>query len=170
MIDLNKNKIYLILILLFFLIIFIYINTSQSMDLNIVKDAIKMSINGKNIKYNEYLTKESSSTKPVIRFSKNPYKKYTIIMIDPDAPSPSNPINKYHLHWLIINNDQTIMEYSGPSPPLHSGTHRYYTCIFEQEEELYLSNNYPRSKFDLENFVSDNKLNIKGCFKFNVVG
>lgn len=144
------------------------------MNLEKVKESIQMNIDGKNIKYNEYLTKKSSSTKPIIKFTKSPSKKYTIIMIDPDAPSPKNPIYKYHLHWLIVNNNETVVEYSGPQPPLNSGTHRYYTCIFEQEDELSLSqlksNNYPISKFDLESFVAANKLKIIGCFKFNVIG
>ena len=52
-------------------------------------------------------------------------------MIDPDAPSRTNPIKANWLHWMIINTGfdksghllqgQTIWEYYGPAPPKGSG-------------------------------------------------
>ncbi|KAI0496283.1 hypothetical protein KFK09_022597 [Dendrobium nobile] len=34
-------------------------------------------------------------------------KYYTLVMIDPDAPSPSNPTNREHLLWLVTDIQET---------------------------------------------------------------
>ncbi len=119
--------------------------------------------------YNDLTSKSITNIEPIISFSKVPGKLYTTIIVDPDAPSPDNPINKYHLHYLQINNNRVINQYSGPNPPINSGIHRYYTCVFEQDYRLEL-NQFPRAKFDLNKFVRDNKLKLVGCFKFRVKG
>ena len=106
-------------------------------------------------------------------FNKEEKKFYTIIIIDPDAPYPSNPIYKYMLHMLVTNNDNIVVKYMGPNPPVDSEPHRYYTCIFEQTviiEKTPKFPKFPRSNFDLKQFVLDNKLKIIGCFKFRVKG
>nr|QLM02185.1 flowering locus T 1C_1 [Miltoniopsis roezlii] len=28
---------------------------------------------------------------------------YTLVMVDPDAPSPTNPVNREYLHWLVTD-------------------------------------------------------------------
>jgi len=140
------------------------------MDLNFNKTNIKFLFDSKNINYNDLLTKEESSTKPVIQFNKEKDKLYTIIIIDPDAPYPSKPSNKYMLHMLITNNDNEVVEYMGPNPPSDSEPHRYYTCIFEQDTLIENTQTFQRPRFNLENFVTVNKLKIIGCFKFRVHG
>ncbi len=145
------------------------------MDLDNYKNFVKLSFKDK-INYNDMLTKQASSTKPNIQFKKDPNKLYTIITIDPDAPSPSNPIYKYFLHMLTVNNSDknsdTIMEWTGPDPPKGSKIHRYYTCVFEQPNKIDVNTNQidSRPKFDLNSFVKSNNLVIKGCFKFRVEG
>jgi phosphatidylethanolamine-binding protein (PEBP) family uncharacterized protein len=142
------------------------------MDLNNYKNFIELSFGSSKIKYNDMLTKQASSTKPNIKFTKDPSKLYTIITIDPDAPSASNPIYKYFLHMLIVNNSDIIMEWTGPDPPTGSNTHRYYTCVFEQVSPIDINkiSIKSRPKFDLNTFVKSNNLVIKGCFKFRVEG
>lgn len=34
---------------------------------------------------------------------------YTLVMIDPDAPSSANPTLRYILHWMVINIQVTIL-------------------------------------------------------------
>jgi len=48
-------------------------------------------------------------------------------MIDRDAPISHN--GNVYLHWLKMNNNQTIKPYYGPHPPPNSGSHRYYICL-----------------------------------------
>ncbi|WVZ06137.1 hypothetical protein V8G54_019483, partial [Vigna mungo] len=63
---------------------------------------------------------------------------YTLIMVNPDAPSPSHPCMKEYLHWLVTNIPATtaasfgheIVEYESPRPT--SGIHRIVLVLFRQ--------------------------------------
>ena len=146
----------------------------MDLKLDLKKTDITFLFGSKKIFYNDLLTKEETSTKPIIQFNKEKNKLYTIIIIDPDAPYPSKPKYKFMLHMLVTNNDNVndnvndneVVEYLGPNPPADSDPHRYYTCIFEQTAIIEKTKKFPRPNFDLKQFVSDNKLKIIGCFKF----
>ncbi|XP_057436600.1 protein HEADING DATE 3A-like [Lotus japonicus] len=63
---------------------------------------------------------------------------YTLIMVDPDAPSPSDPNMREYLHWLVTNIPATtgsgfgqeIVSYENPRPT--SGIHRFVFALFHQ--------------------------------------
>ncbi|KAL0903955.1 hypothetical protein M5K25_026019 [Dendrobium thyrsiflorum] len=63
---------------------------------------------------------------------------YTLVMLDPDAPSPSDPSLKEYLHWLVTdipgttgaNFGHEMMCYESPRPSC--GIHRYVFVLFEQ--------------------------------------
>jgi phosphatidylethanolamine-binding protein len=116
------------------------------------------------------LSFEEVQKMPTIKFNKDPNKLYTIIMVDPDAPSRKNPIYKYWLHWLIINNHDIIAPYHPPAPPAGSGRHRYYFYLFEQKSvsnKDKLNNLYEeRNNFNLENFIVKYNLNQINCVYF----
>lgn len=135
---------------------------------------INFYFDSKKILYNEILTKEESSMIPDISYPRLKNKLYTIIMVDPDAPIKTNPTKKYMLHWLVVNNDKNVVDYKGPNPPSGSGFHRYYTCVFEQNEsisvEKYNYLNTSRPNFNIIKFSTDNNLKIVGIFKFKVIG
>lgn len=64
-------------------------------------------------------------------------------MVDRDAPSRSVPILGEINHWLvgnIVGNNVTtgdvIAEYSGPTPPIGTGLHRYAVLVFKQTGKL----------------------------------
>ncbi|XP_038975238.1 protein HEADING DATE 3A-like [Phoenix dactylifera] len=38
---------------------------------------------------------------------------YTLVMVDPDAPSPSNPTHREYLHWLVTDIPETTDASSG---------------------------------------------------------
>jgi phosphatidylethanolamine-binding protein (PEBP) family uncharacterized protein len=115
-----------------------------------------------------YPLKLFESNKLEIKSMIDPTKIYTIMILDEDAPSKSNPINKYMIHLLIINNKTTIFDYNTPNPPANSGLHRYYVLIYEQTNQIDKSNITinSRPKFDLDNFVSKHKLNLFDKFMF----
>lgn len=83
----------------------------------------KVIINGQNIDNGQKIIFEKSQDvpKPIFDIGDNEY--YTIAMVDPDAPSRENPIYKYFLHMLIVNNYQTLVSFQPPSPPKGSGYH-----------------------------------------------
>ncbi|CAI7784924.1 unnamed protein product [Closterium sp. NIES-54] len=70
---------------------------------------------------------------------------YTLVMSDPDAPSPDNPVAAEWLHWLVVNipgattlphssAGDLVTAYKGPSPP--TGVHRYVLSLFHQPHRL----------------------------------
>lgn len=124
----------------------------------------------KPVKCGEKLEKNITENHPQIEWNKDPNKIYTIIMFDPDAPSPKNPTKKNFLHWLIINNDKTINSYTPPSPPHGSGNHRYFVAIFEQDDNIKDITEFPREKFDVKKFAKDHNLQIYALTKFVVEG
>lgn len=90
---------------------------------------------------------------------------YTIIIIDHDAPYPSNPIYKYKIHFMLCNSNQEIFKYKGPSPPEDSEPHRYTILIYSQDERI---TKFPEdtSNFNLDNFVFKNDLHLLDEFTF----
>jgi len=105
---------------------------------------------------------------PKIKSNVDPKKFYTIMIVDEDAPTKSNPINKYFIHLFIINNKTKIFDYEPPNPPVNSGPHRYNIFVYEQSYEIKKSDFQimSRAKFDLDNFVSKNKLTLFDSFMF----
>ncbi|KAJ7061844.1 PEBP-like protein [Mycena amicta] len=72
--------------------------------------------------------------------------RYTLAMVDPDAPSAAQPVNKHWRHWLITgltasedpllpalqSTATTICPYRPPAPPKGSGLHRYSFVLFRE--------------------------------------
>ncbi|PIN10407.1 Phosphatidylethanolamine binding protein [Handroanthus impetiginosus] len=76
---------------------------------------------------------------PRVEIGGNDFRNfYTLVLVDPDAPSPSNPHLKEYLHWLVTdipattgaNYGQEIVCYEGPRPSL--GIHRLVFVLFRQ--------------------------------------
>jgi len=72
---------------------------------------------------------------------------YTLIMLDPDAPSRYKPNRKGGLHWLVVNIPGNNMEqgihlasYNGAGPPENSGLHRYVFAIYKQGGKIDTEN------------------------------
>ncbi|XP_027008558.2 phosphatidylethanolamine-binding protein 4 isoform X1 [Tachysurus fulvidraco] len=77
-------------------------------------------------------------------------KKYTLIMVDPDAPSRTNPSRAYWRHWLLADIEGSslkegdikgtlLSEYTPPTPPKRTGFHRYKFLLYEQNTGQVLS-------------------------------
>ena len=91
----------------------------------------------------DMITPEQASVQPDVAWDAADGKLYTLAMVDPDAPSRANPINRCRissasfltfsssewLHWLVVNipsdqnidSGQVLSEYMGPAPPKGSG-------------------------------------------------
>jgi phosphatidylethanolamine-binding protein (PEBP) family uncharacterized protein len=58
---------------------------------------------------------------PRVTFQGEPAKLTTLLMVDPDAPSPDNPVMAQWLHWLVANipgeRDSSL---HGPDWPSHA--------------------------------------------------
>merc|ERR1712080_36615 len=103
---------------------------------------------------------------PSIKFPAQTGHLYTIAMVDPDAPSRSNPVAAQWKHWLVINvsgNDlssgQTLTDYAGPSPPRGSGPHRYVFLAYQQKGRITsISPDNKRARFNIADFAEENNL------------
>ncbi|KAH7709778.1 Phosphatidylethanolamine-binding protein PEBP [Aphelenchoides avenae] len=68
---------------------------------------------------------------------------YTLVMVDPDAPTHTEPTLREYLHWLVVNipgNDvkkgTELAGYYGPQPPRNSGQHRYVLLVYKQAARI----------------------------------
>jgi phosphatidylethanolamine-binding protein (PEBP) family uncharacterized protein len=59
---------------------------------------------------------------------------YTLVLVDPDAPSRLHPTMRDFVHWVVLNipgadvtSGAAVVPYVGPRPPYGSGLHR---CVF----------------------------------------
>lgn len=78
---------------------------------------------------------------------------HAIVMHDPDA-SPA----RGYLHWLTINDRQTVVHYKFPSPPAGTGPHHYNFYLLQQPSWINLTQDDIRSlnnrtNFDLTEFM-----------------
>jgi phosphatidylethanolamine-binding protein (PEBP) family uncharacterized protein len=64
---------------------------------------------------------------------------YTVMLTDPDAPSPAAPVNGEFVHWVMVNcpgpdlaAGESAVAYFGPAPGQGSGEHRYVLAVYAQ--------------------------------------
>lgn len=92
---------------------------------------------------------------------------YTLIMTDPDAPSPSEPYLREHLHWIVtdipgttdISFGREIVGYEIPKPVV--GIHRYVFMLFKQNRgrQTVIAPS-SRDHFNTREFSNDNGLGL----------
>ncbi|MQL85005.1 hypothetical protein Taro_017514 [Colocasia esculenta] len=84
---------------------------------------------------------------------------YTLVMVDPDAPSPSNPSSREYLHWLVTNIPATadatdgneIVPYESPRPNL--GIHRFVFVLFRHLHRQRILSPGWRQQFNTREFA-----------------
>ncbi|XP_009393599.2 protein MOTHER of FT and TFL1 homolog 1 [Musa acuminata AAA Group] len=79
---------------------------------------------------------------PTVQIAGQQSDLYTLVMTDPDAPSPSDPTMREWLHWMMVNmpggtypsQGEEVVPYMGPRLPL--GIHRYVMVLFRQKSRF----------------------------------
>ncbi|XP_059639544.1 protein MOTHER of FT and TFL1-like [Cornus florida] len=69
---------------------------------------------------------------------------FTLVMTDPDAPSPSEPSMREWVHWIVTDipgctsptQGKEILPYMAPCPPV--GIHRFVLVLFRQKSRIGL--------------------------------
>ncbi|KAK6795736.1 hypothetical protein RDI58_009191 [Solanum bulbocastanum] len=80
---------------------------------------------------------------PKITIGGHPNEFYTLVMTDPDAPSPSEPTMREWVHWIVtdipgcsnVARGKEVLGYVGPRPPV--GIHRYILVLFRQNAPMH---------------------------------
>ncbi|KAF2321626.1 hypothetical protein GH714_000728 [Hevea brasiliensis] len=84
----------------------------------------------------------------------------------PDAPGPSDPYLREHLHWIVTDipgtTDATfgreMVSYEMPRPNI--GIHRFVFLLFKQERRQTVSTPSSRDKFNTRKFAEENGLGL----------
>ncbi|KAI8149265.1 phosphatidylethanolamine-binding protein [Fennellomyces sp. T-0311] len=101
----------------------------------------------------------------------NESSQYTLMMVDPDAPSAQDNRYSPFRHWIVTNvpaqidgtTPQQLSSYHKPAPPPGTGPHRYIFLLYEQQHPLDLQiNDDERSRFDFQTFAQKNQLTLVG--------
>jgi len=109
-------------------------------------------------------------------------KKYTICMIDPDAPDPENDCFMTLLHWLVtdipithlshavdLSTGKIQLPYILPHPYRGMQYHRYTLFVFEQPAPTPGLPDIPpppRERFDIRSFTEKRRLEAVGAHMF----
>ncbi|XP_065367027.1 protein D2-like [Calliphora vicina] len=95
--------------------------------------------NGIKVSMGEELQPKQVKDQPEVTWDTEDGSLYTLIMVDPDAPSRQSPTYREVLHWLVINipgtkvsEGQVVAEYIGSGAPKDTGLHRYVFLVFKQ--------------------------------------
>ncbi|KAJ4889444.1 Protein MOTHER of FT and TF 1 [Raphanus sativus] len=89
---------------------------------------------------------------PRVIISGNSNELYTLVMTDPDAPSPSEPNMREWVHWIVVDipggtnpsKGKEILQYMEPRPPV--GIHRYIFVLFRQNSPVGMMVQQPPSR------------------------
>ena len=129
---------------------------------------MKIKLNGVELEQNKVYNYDFFlHSKPIITSNKkNNEYLYTTLIVDPDAPYPSNPTFKYYIHLMVVNSSDIKIDYYPPHPPIDSPPHRYKVLLFQQEKYIQIQKSKPHPNFDLEEFISKYNLVLVDNFIF----
>jgi len=76
-------------------------------------------------------------------------RSYTLVLVDPDAPTPEDPKFAYWRHWVLpglhsstgpaLALQPALTEYLGPGPRDESSPHRYLFLLYREPEGFALT-------------------------------
>uniref|UniRef100_A0A0E0JFB6 Uncharacterized protein n=2 Tax=Oryza punctata TaxID=4537 RepID=A0A0E0JFB6_ORYPU len=100
---------------------------------------LRVMYNGVRVVNGEDLRPSAVSARPHVEVGGDDLRQfYTLVMVDPDAPNPSNPTLREYLHWLVTdipgttdaNYGREVVCYESPRPT--AGIHRVAVVLFRQ--------------------------------------
>lgn len=132
---------------------------------------LKVEYNKFHVGFGNELAPKDVRAAPSVIYNGDPKAFYTLMMVDPDAPSRKHPTAKQWQHWVVgnipgadISKGETLAEYVGSGPPKNTGLHRYVFLLYKQpakvefKEEHKSKTNGNREKFSVEDFAKQYKL------------
>ncbi|XP_022849824.1 protein MOTHER of FT and TFL1 [Olea europaea var. sylvestris] len=105
---------------------------------------------------------------PRVTITGHPANLYTLVMTDPDAPSPSEPTMREWVQWIVtdipgctnVAQGNGTLEYVSPRPII--GIHRYILVLFQQKVALgeLVAPPMTRSHFNTRAFAEEFNLGM----------
>ncbi|XP_042407164.1 CEN-like protein 2 isoform X1 [Zingiber officinale] len=93
---------------------------------------------------------------------------FTLVMTDPDAPGPSDPFLREHVHWIVTDIPGTtdasfagneVVRYESPRPSI--GIHRFVFVLFQQRRrQSVAATPAQRDRFSTRSFAEGNDLGL----------
>ncbi|KAM5229711.1 phosphatidylethanolamine-binding protein 4 isoform 1-T2 [Hipposideros larvatus] len=123
---------------------------------------------------NNYRQKITQWPAPTVKFPRAlEDATYLLVMVDPDAPSRSNPQSRFWRHWLVADIKgidlkkgkiwgQELSAYQPPAPPTQTGFHRYQFFVYLQKGRtisLLPGENKTRASWKMDRFLNRYDLN-----------
>ncbi|XP_039062160.1 protein MOTHER of FT and TFL1-like [Hibiscus syriacus] len=111
---------------------------------------------------------------PKVAIDGLPDQLYTLVMTDPDAPSPSEPSMREWVHWIVSDipggtnptRGKELLAYMGPRPQV--GIHRYILVLFQQKGPLgAVQQLASRANFSTRFFADHLNLGLPATVYFN---
>ncbi|CAL4950975.1 unnamed protein product [Urochloa humidicola] len=138
----------------------------EVVDLFVPSISMTVAYGPKDISNGCLLKPSATAAPPLVRISGRRNDLYTLIMTDPDAPSPSDPTMREYLHWIVTNipggtdasKGEEVVEYMGPRPPV--GIHRYVLVLFEQKTRVNAEAPGERANFNTRAFAAAHELGL----------
>lgn len=123
------------------------------------------------VRNGEELRPQEVVVRPYVAFSvRSPphHSLFTLVMVDPDAPDPRQPLLREVLHWLVINipegmdpsRGMAVVPYLSPMPV--SGIHRYAFMLFRQRGPIGIPSPLlqARVRFNTRQFAAQHGLGL----------
>ncbi|XP_057858048.1 CEN-like protein 1 [Cryptomeria japonica] len=112
----------------------------------------------------EFMPSSITSSPQVQLLDTDPATFFTLIMTDPDSPSPSDPSGREYLHWIVSDIPGTksnsfgreIVSYENPRAII--GIHRYVFVLFKQNGRGTVDPPQSRQHFKTRQFAERNGL------------
>ncbi|KAH7139792.1 phosphatidylethanolamine-binding protein [Dactylonectria estremocensis] len=144
---------------------------------------LDVKFNGRALELGNLFRSSECKSAPSISFSPEAgaasEASYTLLLVDPDAPTPDDPKFAFWRHWVLPGlqiNEQgatqtkdALTEYLGPGPKDDSKPHRYLFLLFREPVGLFLVKEdvggeefIQRRSFDPATFISKNELRLVG--------
>lgn len=114
------------------------------------------------------LTPAEVRDEPKVEWDADPIIYYTLVMIDPDSPSRTEPLNREFAHWLVgnipgkhVEQGEVLFEYLPAFPRTGTGFHRYIFLLYQQHchndyseaPRASRKNRTPRLRFSTRDFA-----------------
>ncbi|KAF3325217.1 hypothetical protein FCM35_KLT10288 [Carex littledalei] len=98
---------------------------------------------------------------------------YTLVLVDPDAPSPSNPYLREYFHWMVtdipggtdVSYGRELILYERPDP--RSGIHRMVFVLYRQLSRASVFPPLMRQNYSCRRFAQQYHLDIVAATYFN---